>query len=165
MDIKEYDAKIDALIKNMDNAKTLLEYKQAHEILCKFQYDEMKKFHEEYKAINFSDHEKDGEIMIEKFHYKYHSDIILEMIDDIVFVSESGFSCVSCIPAKLVEGLENAISEVLSEMLLDLTINPMEDGDGEWYVDATFAGKYVPSWDGWMDEHPPVVLLSKGVNQ
>ena len=73
---------------------------------------------------------------------------ICEILEYVIYSSNSGNSIVQVDNEQIANEAKEILYDELGEYLLDVQIY---ERNGEWNIDTTFGGYYVPRWDGICD--------------
>ena len=135
--LKAYNAKMsefsEKLNKRIANADYKTDYKDILTEISEYQYTEMTKYLEEYKA------KADTRA----------KEVICEMLEYAISKSVSGSSIVSNLTKDEAEAVDDILWDEVGDLLAEADI--YEKKDGTWCLDCILCGNYVPEWDGWLD--------------
>lgn len=128
--MKEFSEKLNKRIANADY-KT--DYKDILTEISEYQYTEMTKYLEEYKA------KADTRA----------KEVICEMLEYAISKSVSGSSIVSNLTKDEAEAVDDILWDEVGDLLAEADI--YQKKDGTWCLDCIICGNYVPEWDGWLE--------------
>lgn len=135
--LEAYNAKMnefsEKLNKRIANADYKTDYEDILTDISKYQYTEMTKYLEEYKA------KADTRA----------KEVICEMLEYAISKSVSGSSIVSNLTKDEAEAVDDILWDEVGDLLAEADI--YETKDGTWSLDCILCGNYVPEWDGWLE--------------
>lgn len=146
MTITEYDKKIDKMyekLRDISNKIMLSNSRHELDIYSKEYNDELKKINK-FKSREMNNILKD----YKKTVITKPQECIYELFEYAVNSSISGSAVIYVDSERLAMKIDDIIEDEIGEYMLDHPEIYEVKGNGEWCIDAMFAGNYVPYWDG-----------------